>query len=379
MQGFFPQVVYIDKSVSHLPLTRRIAAKFPDIPHIEIEDRREIKAPQIHAYAKKQLFLSRIQGDIVKSCQGMGDYICCLYHTVAFVSDCHLECTYCILQDYLLNNPVITFHTNTDEIFDAIRKRANRHAKQTLRVGTGELSDSLALDHITELSRDIVEFAATVPNLVMELKTKTNNVSNLLGLNHNRNVVVSWSINPQSYISREEHKCSDLDKRFEAARQCADHGYPVGFHFDPLLYYPDWQKEYSEVVERLANMFKPEELAWISLGSLRFTPNLRKIVNERFPKSRIMTGELFPSDDGKIRYFRSHREEMYQFMRTKIDTMLPRVPHYLCMETESVWRKTYQHIPSSNHELDEHLGRPVADRMKSCDINGLPQQGGWEV
>lgn len=379
MQDFHPQIIYIDKAVRDLPYTQNILKKFPQLPHVEVNDRFEIKNPQEHTHAKKQLFISKLQGDMVKACQGMGDYVCCLYHTVAFVSDCHLECTYCILQDYLQNNPVITLHANTEEIFDAIRKRAERFSGQTFRIGTGELSDSLALDHITGLSREIVEFASTVPNLVMELKTKTANIDNLLGLSHNKNVVISWSINPQSYIQKEEHKCDTLESRLKAARTCADHGYPVGFHFDPLLYYDNWRSEYDNVIDQLAELFKPEELAWISLGSLRFTPGLKKIANERFPKSKIMTGELYPSQDGKVRYYRPHREELYTFMTNTIEKKIGKVPHYLCMETSTVWKNVYGKLPESNRQLDQYLATNVNQQINSSSFNDLGHVVGWDV
>lgn len=355
MHDFAPQLIYVDRTVFSLPTTQRILQKYPHLSPIIIDDPKEIKQPIQHTAAKKELYLAEFKGQAIKSCQGMGDYVCCLYYTIALVSDCHLECTYCILQDYLRNNPRITFYCNTDAVFASIKEKANKHPEKLLRVGTGELSDSLALDHIHEFSKDIVRFANEHPNVLIELKTKTNNIGNLLDLEHNRRTVVSWSVNPESYITREEHKCATLKDRLIAARECADAKYPVAFHLDPLLHLENWQDEYRGVIDAIATKFSPKEMAWVSIGSLRFTPDLKKISKGRFPTSQVMSGELFPSTDGKVRYLKSIREEMYSFIKTEIETKLKKVPFYLCMETKTVWQNVFGSVPQTNRELEKKL------------------------
>lgn len=367
MQDYYPKEIFVDQSVIDLPHTRRIIAKFPKLPVHVVTDRSDIKFPQAHSTAKKQLYLARHKGQAVKSCQGMGDYVCCQYYTMALVSDCHLECTYCILQDYLKNNPVITMYTNVEEIFAEIAQRIEAQPGRLFRIGTGELSDSLALDHIHEYSKILVDFARSYPNLLLELKTKTDNVANLLGLDHRGRTIVSWSVNPQKTIDREEHKCSSLSERLDAARRCANAGYPVAFHFDPLLHFCDWQNEYANVVDQIAALFTRRDIAWVSIGSLRFTPDLKKIVNDRFPKSQVMAGELYPSQDGKTRYFRPLREEMYQFLSGEIRNKLKHVPYYLCMETKTVWQNIYNQVPENNQVLEDHLVQNFA--VKSIDSN----------
>lgn len=355
MQDFKPHLIYIDQEIANSAVALRILKHFPNVERKVITDPKEIKQPEWHSAAKKELYLAKHKGQPIKSCQGMGDYVCCQYYTIALVSDCHLECTYCILQDYLKNNPRITIYCNPEDVLQAIAEKATRQPERILRVGTGELSDSLALDHITEFSKDYVAFAQKHPNVLLELKTKTANVENLLDLDHQKRTIVSWSINPQSYIEKEELKCDSLLDRLDAARRCADKGYPVAFHLDPLLYFDNWQNEYSQVVKEIAKRFQSKEIAWVSIGSLRFTPELKKISKERFPKSKIMTGEMFPSQDGKTRYFRPLREEMYRFVKNEVQTHLKKVPHYLCMETKAVWQNVFNDVPKSNSELESYL------------------------
>ncbi len=355
MQPFIPTEIFVEDSVKDLNTTKRIINKFPHLPITLVNDASEIKFPTDHTQAKKQLFINKLKGELLKSCQGKGD-VCCLYHTIDLITNCHLECSYCILQDYLKNNPIITIHANIDEIFDEVRKAAAKEPDRIFRIGAGELSDSLALDSLTGFSSDCIALANEVKNIVFEFKTKTTNIDNLLKQKHKGNVVIAWSVNPEKYIKTEELKCDSLSDRLSAARKCADHGDPIAFHFDPLLYYTDWKTEYTKVIDQIASQFSTDEIAWISVGSLRFTPGLKKISEKRFPNSKIMAGELFPMSDGKIRYFRHIREEMYKYLFPLILEKIGKVPHYMCMETPLVWKNVFGHIPD-HKDVEKQVAR----------------------
>jgi spore photoproduct lyase len=352
MSLFVPSHIYVDKAVRDLPVTQRILAKLTSVPVEYLDSPDVLKKPIPMTQAKKSLLITKSYGRDLKSCQGSGDYVCCDFMTLSLVSNCHFECTYCILQDYLKNNPVISVFANVEEILDQVAIALKSKPHHTFRIGTGELADSLGLDPLTEFSRDLVAFTALHPNMILELKTKSNFIQNLEGLDHQGRVVVAWSLNPQAHIDQEEFKTATLAQRLLAARTVADWGYKVGFHLDPLLHFEGWQANYEDLVKILSEQFAPEEIAWISLGSLRYTKGLGAVIKDRWPKSGLLYGELFPSDDGKIRYFRGIREQMYATVKSSIARHLPAVPHYLCMETSSVWDKVFGFIPKDKMEVE---------------------------
>ena len=80
----------------------------------------------------------------------------------------------------------------------------------------------------------------------------------------------------------------------------------------------------------------------MSLGSLRFMPELKDIMEKRFPKSPLPYGEWVRGMDGKMRYFKERRVELYSALVKKIRSLAPNITLYLCMETEEVWKKTFQ-------------------------------------
>jgi spore photoproduct lyase len=206
-----------------------------------------------------------------------------------------------------------------------------------VRLGTGEFTDSLALDHITKFSRSIVRFFRDRPRDIFEFKTKSDNIENLLSVNPSRNVVVAWSLSPQRFVDAYEFYTPSIARRLSAARKCADAGYRVAFHFDPIICSDGWREEYRNLVARLFDRIPGRSICWISLGTLRFSRPLKKIIENRFPKSDILNGELLPGFDKKMRYSRDVRLAVYKDMIRWIRRRNKRVTIYLCMEQRALW------------------------------------------
>jgi spore photoproduct lyase len=253
--------------------------------------------------------------------------------------------------------------TNIEELLEEIGETLEKSPDKTFRIGTGELADSLALDHITCYSRRIVPFFASLKNGILELKTKSDQIDNLKDLDHKGHTVVSWTMNSKRICRNEESKAATFEERLAAAGQCGEWGYKLGFHFDPLIYYEEWETEYREAVKEIFESVNPDSIAWISLGALRFTPHLRDQVRRRFPESRIPYGEFVPGHHGKLRYFRPIREDMYRKMKSWIHAEAPNVFVYLCMESRVVWKRSFGEAPFDALDLSEQMDRLVAGRQ----------------
>jgi len=105
-------------------------------------------------------------------------------------------------------------------------------------------------------------------------------------------------------IEGEETGTASLEKRIGAAQQCQERGYPLGFHFDPIIFSSGMGEGVSgdDWFPFQENRF--EGIVWISLGGFRYPPQLKAIAKERFPDTKIFLGELFPGKDGKFRYLK---------------------------------------------------------------------------
>ncbi|MCD6352712.1 MAG: DNA photolyase, partial [Proteobacteria bacterium] len=112
--------------------------------------------------------------------------------------------------------------------------------------------------------------------------------------------------------------------------------------FDPIVYYQGWKDDYKAVVEK---MFSFDEIrtktAWISLGTLRYTPGLKQTAEQRFADNNLFyCGDFFQDVDGKLRYPRELWIEMYNAMIEWIRSFDTSCWVYLCMEFLDLWQKT---------------------------------------
>ena len=190
-------------------------------------------------------------------------------------------------------------------------------------------------------------------NAVLELKTKSNCVKNLLTQNSTNNVIVSWSLNPQIIIDREEKGTPNLEQRLEAARLCANKGYKIGIHLDPIIIFQDWERAYHGMIKKIFEVLTPSQIEWISLGSFRYRRSLKKIINERHKNTRLFIGEHIASKDGKHRYIRSLRNEAYKNLRTLLKNVSADLNIYVCMETKEIWEGVTGKMPRCDETLDK--------------------------
>jgi len=361
---FLPEKLWVEKRVATLPTTGEILARLPGVPIEWIETVHQALAERQESSAARILLLAQQDGEFLKPCPGTQKYVCCNYYFFNLATNCDIGCSYCILQGYL-NNPYLTVYTNLEAGLAELAQRLRSAPQRFFRIGTGELTDSLTLDHLTGYSKKLIPFFLEQSNAILELKTKTTQIDNLLQFSPRRQVIVSWSLNPERLIEREESQAPSLRLRLEAASACAAAGYLIGFHFDPLIYYPDWEQDYQAVVRELFRAVPAEQIVWISLGALRYPAAMDRIVRERHPESEIVLDEMLPGKDGKLRYFRPLRQQLFHRMIAWIRAESKQVQIYLCMESREVWRQAFGRQLLSRCSLPRQLDRAVKVSRKA--------------
>jgi len=367
MTAWMPRALCIERSEMESSLAQRVRARLPTVPVRIIDETAEAEPAGNFAEGKRRLIVARQRGTFLQHCPaGTPGLVCCNYLVVSFAANCPFDCSYCFLQDYLANNPAIKAFANIGDGLAEIDTVLRAHPDRSFRIGTGELADSLALDHLTDLSRELVPFFAERPNGMLELKTKSTEIANLLELDSKERTVVSWSLNAPRIMAAEEDGTASLEERLQAARRLQAAGYKVGFHFDPIIAHEGWEEGYRQVIERVFPRLDTQRIAWVSLGSLRMTPGLKAAIKARPNPSLVLTGELVPGPDGKERAWRGLRVKIYRRMLDWLEQIDSRMPIYVCMEPPGVWRKVFGHT-LSDREVAEQLvaQQPLAHRMST--------------
>lgn len=289
-------------------------------------------------------------------------YICCRTHVLKSVHNCPFECSYCFLQNYLTDGMTKAVD-NIDALVDEIKEKISGEPGRLFRIGTWELGDSLALERETGQAEKMVRVFAGLRNAVLELKTKSDNVDSLIGLEHNGRTVVSWSLNTEHVILTEEHRTAALEERLHAISRAAEAGYLIGLHFDPMILYEGWQDGYELLAKKAFDAVSPDRVAWISMGSLRFNPEMKKKIENNYPGSRLTCAEMVPGDDAKIRYVKPLRTGMYRVLYSALKKHIGRDNlAYLCMERWDVWDRVFGYHPDSAGHLDYLFARSLYER-----------------
>ncbi|MFC1567088.1 radical SAM protein, partial [bacterium] len=291
-------------------------------------------------------------GAFIKACPGTPKYICCCYFVVELAVGCPFDCSYCYLQQYQ-NFPATIFYVNFDKLFRELDSVLSKYPDKLFRIGTGEYADSLYLDKYINYSREIADYLSKkFKNYLIEFKTKHDKVDNLLERVPTGHEVVSWSVNPQKVMDVNEHLTASLDERLEAAKKCADRGYWIGLHFDPIIYFEGWEQAYSEVVRKIYQKIDSQKIIWISLGTLRFNPHLKSIIETRHPESKIVYAEMIKGLDGKMRYLKDERIRMFKKVAGQIQKHDKDAFIYFCMEDSQVWKEVLGKEVHSSKDVD---------------------------
>ena len=362
-----PDRVFMDADLEDTPEIRYLLSKLGKSPEI-VEDSNPVydlvnaqKDPI--SFAKKILYITQNRGAVIRECPGTSHYTCCDYTILHTGTFCTLDCSYCILQAYF-HPPVLQYFAGLDKLNTALDQAFSR--QKIMRIGTGEYTDSLIWEPVSMMPKFLVEKFAAQDKAVLELKTKTVNINSLLDLDHNGKTILAWSVNTPEVIGSEEKGTAALKARLETAKKAAEKGYKIAFHFDPIILYDGCETEYEKVIRSIFSHVDPSNIVWISIGTFRFMPQLKSVIEARFPKSIIPYGEFILGLDNKMRYFKPLRIAIYQRLAALFKQIAPDVMVYFCMEDEEVWEKTFGFFPKKEGELGHLLDKAA---VKRCGLN----------
>ena len=329
-----PAKIYVEEAISHHPYTKRILSKLDSTPIVYIDDYKKIGLDKSFNQRadedKNSLALASKKGELVKSIGRMSEGQFYLFHEI----DCKYDCEYCYLQYYFQTKVPVIF-VNRDEVLENVEELLKQFDSPYFHVG--EVCDALAFDDLTEFSVEIAELFKRYPNGVVEFRTKSANVDNLLLISDPpENLIPSWTFSPQKVADLIEHKTPSFNERLGAAKKCQDVGYTVGIRLDPIIRIPGWEEEYKKTVGELLQTLDSKQIDYISLGTPKHNKVLLETIKKRFPASPTILGELFPSTDGKYKYLKFHRVDIYKKMISWIRDLDSEVKIDLSIESDEV-------------------------------------------
>jgi spore photoproduct lyase len=236
-----------------------------------------------------------------------------------------------------------------DEIKRQIEKRLAK-TKAPIMFNSGELADSLSMEHLTRAAREFIPWFGQNKNGYLFMLTKSDNVDTILNLAHNGHTIIAWSMNNEKVSRKFEIGAPNFERRLEAAYKVQQAGYPVRIRLDPIVPFDGWQPAYLDTIRKIFEKVSPER---ITLGTLRFEKGFYNMRNSIFstgpelaslletmhpmfpPKifegfQRPKSGKYSFSDDKRAEIFRYIIHQIRKFSDCKIA---------LCKESADLWKR----------------------------------------
>ena len=283
---------------------------------------------------------------------------CCNLMTLDVVRNCGFDCNYCCIQSYFHDNEIII-----EKNLLAKLNQIKLDKSKFYHIGTGQSSDSLMWGNKFNHLADLCVFLKQNPNVILELKTKSSNVEDLLKLQFPSNVICTWSLNPQTIIDNEERFTAKLKDRLQAARKVADSKMLVGFHFHPMIDYLGCEKEYQALAQQIINLFNPNEVAMISFGTLTYIKPVIKKIRSRANKTlalKIPLNEV----EGKYSYPKEIKRKLFKSLYDEFISWHSQVFFYMCMEEKDLWRDVFGYEYESNADFEKNMIESYQTKIK---------------
>lgn len=287
----FFQHIYVEKKALSHPLTKKllqdaIEKKKKIIPIEHYKDLFNRSNQNFHEQKKAPaLILAIKEGTLVYPgapvCQSFGQEH--FYYT-SCIMNCIYDCEYCYLQGMYPSANLVVF-VNLDDIFLQIENLLKQHP---VYLCISYDTDLLALEPMLNIVHRWMEFVETHPQLTVELRTKSANLSSILDTKPNKRFILAWTISPEEIASTYEHHAPSTHLRIQTIAKAMESGYPVRLCFDPMLSVKDWRMKYEEFVETLSNQIDLTKVRDISLGVFRISADYMNAMRKRRPDSAII-------------------------------------------------------------------------------------------
>lgn len=322
--------IYVEKDVLDHPRTKAILRRYQNASVITISHYKDVFNRTHQSFSAQKntpnLILAKKKGEFLRKgapvCQGFGEEY--FYYT-STIMNCLYDCEYCYLQGMYPSAHLVVF-LNLEDVFSSVTELLSKHK---LYLCISYDTDLLALEGLFGFMSAWCDFAKEHPDLTIEVRTKSANLSALKKLPVLANVIYAFTLSPEAVISQYEHHTPSLTARMMTIKAACALGHPIRLCFDPMIYIPDYQNVYEDFFETLFQEIDPATIRDISLGVFRVSKDYLKRMRKQRPQSAVLQYPYEP-ENGVAHYGSELSKEMMMFAYEKIS-------HYYEKDRIFIW------------------------------------------
>ncbi len=309
--------LYIEEAIRSHPRTRKILRRFKGRTVVECRHYGELLnlKSQNFRLQKKQpaLILAEKRGKKILPAPSGYDIGARYNYYFSHVLNCVYDCRYCFLQGMYQSAHSVLF-VNYEDFIDNIRQQALSHHDEAVHFFSGYDGDSLALEPLSSFSDFFISSLRNIPNIWLELRTKSTQVRSLLTLEPWSQCIVAFSFTPEDVSNALEHGVPEIKQRLDAIDKLQQKGWPIGLRLDPLIDSENFEQQYQGLLQQLFSVINADNIHSVSFGAFRVPEDFYAQMARLYPEERLFAFSM-EKRDGMVSYRRLREQNMRDAIR----------------------------------------------------------------
>ena len=322
--------VYIEQAIAKHELVQRIISRVSRTPIITIERYGEVfnRAGQnfrIQKRAPALVLAKKHGGTVLPSPEGYGFEQSRGFY-FSHMLNCLYDCRYCFLQGMYRSAHYVLF-VNYEDFMAGIDAIALNHEEGTVFY-SGYDCDSLAMEPISAFCESFIPFFANRPKSILEIRTKSTQVRQLLDFQPIDNCVVAMSFTPEAASKRWEHKVPTLSKRLQSMKKLQLAGWKIAVRFEPVIGGAGVESEYDRLFSQTFSALSADELHSVSLGEFRLPVQFHKNLVKLYPDEDLLARQTVQR--GGMLSLAAGGEALLESLEDRLFSYVDRSLYYRC-------------------------------------------------
>lgn len=318
---FRPEKIYCEKDIENYTLGRELLEKYKDIPktiienHNNIEEMRKQENSQFPKMKRNLIIGTRKTQKFVEN-HKVSDFL------VPYTSSgCTAMCMYCYLVCNYNKCAYLRLFVNREQMLEKIIKTSEKSDRElTFEIGSN--SDLILENTITNNLVWTIENFTQTKKGKLTLPTKFDMVDDILGLEHNKKIIIRMSVNPDEIINKVEFGTARLKERIVAINKLADADYEIGILIAPVIFVENWKNLYLELIKILSETLNEntKRKTFFEIIFMTYSYVHNAINTEAFPNAiNLFNKDLMRGrGKGKYMYKDELRKDGDRFFREQI-------------------------------------------------------------
>lgn len=269
-----------------MEITKEIFAKFWNSEKIEIQHYKNLFDANIWNYTTEPLIILAKQEHIAILPTPENYWFPWKSFFFKPSLNCFFNCKYCYLQWTFKNRfPVffLNYEDMQNEIINRIKTERENWFEWQITFYASNYADLLATEDISHFHEKFIPFCKSLPdNILIETRTKSNNITSLLNYKPTNKLEIAFSLSPRLIAQQYELWTATLDKKLEAINKLLNNWFRVGLRFLPLLPINNYQQVYEIFLDEVIDSLPINKISSITIAPLIFNEWDYNVLNKKY-------------------------------------------------------------------------------------------------